>query len=530
MNIPGLVAVLGAGLLLGPALPAQTRITTAREIREEALRPNHSTVGRPLPLAASWNSGGPSGAGFTPGYLLDQIEAGHHLLISFGYPVPPGSLDPNTVSIYRPALERAARLGLPFTLLSGNFADVLCGNDYLQLPPAENPNVIEISGKVRKQLDPMGPVEKWRQAGVWLASSVVLGKLQEWYPDPPLVIFQSNNEESRLNWTEVEQSKRYLEKYGPDRIAAFQRAVVAQGWRERYRAMLDALRAGLKNPNWRKRVIFVGYDAFGPPHYARWDGWQEYALTTEKYISAGPLLWDGGSPSFYLHNWNASTDYNVWSPQGEAQNWVFMQKEALRLNPHFWFELSTWDGEEEKRQKLSEVGPFTPARYGAMVEFGMWLLRPRSVREFRGWTDTLEKGRNWFEPIVAAVDRVYSDETLRRFWRHGELVPNRAHRHPYQLDEIERYAKEDRWFLLDTTADPPRPYGLDTHLPVFAIALVLGKTPRREWLVYAHAPMGDRENVGLMIPGYRQIPADVPVEGRFYLVREGNPKIERVGR
>ena len=40
--------------------------------------------------------------------------------------------------------------------------------------------------------------------------------------------------------------------------------------------------------------------------------------------------------------------------------------------------------------------------------------------------------------------------------------------------------------------------------------------------------MGGRQNVGLTLPGYRQIAADVPVEGRFYLVREGNPKVERV--
>ena len=477
MNIAELAAVLGAGLMFRPALPAQTGITIAKEIREEALRPNHSTVGRPLPVAASWNSGGPSSAGFTPRYLLDQIEAGHHLLVSFGFPSQSGTLDPPTVEYFHPALERAARLDLPFALLGGNFAGVLTGDPYVKLPPAENPNVIEVNGTNRKQLDPHGPVERWRQAGAWLASGVVLEKLQELYPEPPLVIFESNNEESRLNWTEVEQSKRYLEKYGRGRSDGFKRSVVAQGWVERYSAMLGALRAGLKNPIWRKRVIFIAYDAFGPPHYARWDGWQEYALATEKYISAGPVMWDGGSPSFYLHNWNATADYNVWSPQGESLNWVFMQKEALRLNPRFWFELSTWDGEEEKRQKLSEVGPFTPARYGAMVEFGMWLLRPRSVREFRGWTDTLAKGRSWFEPIVAAVDRVYADETLQRFWRHGELVPNRAHRHPYQVDEIERYAKEDRWFLLDTAVDPPRPYGLDTHLPVFAIALVLGKLP-----------------------------------------------------
>ena len=37
-----------------------------------------------------------------------------------------------------------------------------------------------------------------------------------------------------------------------------------------------------------------------------------------------------------------------------------------------------------------------------------------------------------FLEIVTAVDRVYGSETLRRFWRRGRLVANRARRHPYQ--------------------------------------------------------------------------------------------------
>ena len=68
--------------------------------------------------------------------------------------------------------------------------------------------------------------------------------------------------------------------------------------------------------------------------------------------------------------------------------------------------------------------------------------------------------------VLFAVDRVYADKTLEEFWRHGKLIPNRAHRHPYQKDVPKRYHDSDRWFLLDTNLDPPRPWDMHTNIPV----------------------------------------------------------------
>jgi hypothetical protein len=59
-----------------------------------------------------------------------------------------------------------------------------------------------------------------------------------------------------------------------------------------------------------------------------------------------------------------------------------------------------------------------------------------------------------------------------------------------------------------------------TRLPVFALALVLGERPEREWLLYAHAPLGDRQQVGLTIPDFQTVTVDVPVRGAFYRVAE----------
>ena len=298
---------------------------------------------------------------------------------------------------------------------------------------------------------------------------------------------------------------------------------------ERYRALLAGMKEGLRSPVWKERTRFVGYEAFGPPHFARWGGWVEYSLHVPGRINWSPLVWDGGSPSYYVHNWNGSTDYTVWSPQVESMNWIFMQQAAWRLNPRFWFEISTWDGNvkepNDKRAFYAKKGQtYTPERYGGMVRFGMWLLRPRVVREFRGWTELRSLQGPYFLAIVQAVDEVYANPTLRRFWRKGELVANRKQTHPYQVDVPDEYKNEDRWFMLDTSLDPERPWKAGTELPVFALALRLGKTPEREWLVYAHAPVGLKQNVELTIPEYGPVHADVSPAGVFYLVSEKSGK------
>ena len=132
-------------------------------------------------------------------------------------------------------------------------------------------------------------------------------------------------------------------------------------------------------------------------------------------------------------------------------------------------------------------------------------MRPRAVRDFRGWTEpwddvagqegqpAREGGGPYFMAIVKAVDRVHDTPVLRQWWRKGDLVPNRAHPHPYQADIPAEYQQADRWFRLDTALDPPPPWKLTTNLQIFSLALVRGKSPTRQWLVYAHAPLADRK-------------------------------------
>lgn len=533
MKIPALVLFIL--LSLPHAVMAQAPPAVVTGIREEALRSNESNVGRPLPLAGHWNLGEAKN-GFSPAYQMRMIEQGHYLLPWFLMPkVTFNPDDPHWIGYYEASIKRAARLKMPIALIGTQWEAMLSVEDsYVNLPPDQNPNVVMVDGKVKREVSPFGPVGTWYEAGLRWGSSPMMKKLQEWYPDPPLLLFISNNEHVKLQWTKVEEDRRYVKLFGRGRDDNFKRKTVADGWIARYRALQDGIRDGLSNATWKEKSLFIGYDAFGPAHFGRWAGWMEYSLYSRGRVDPWPLAWDGGSPSFYVYNWAAMTDYTVFGPQVETMNWVFMQAEARRLNPRFWFEMSVWDGHEpamenDKRKTYARAGQrYTPERYGGMAQFGMWLLRPRTVREFRGWQDTLEQAESYFLPIVEAVDRVHRNPTLREFWRKGALVANRAGSHPYQTAVPAEYQNVDRWFLLDTSLDPKRPWELGTPLPVFSIALVKGNAPQRQWLVYAHAPLGARQGVQVTIPGFRAVAINVAVGGSFYLVDEKSARARAV--
>ena len=529
------LAVLAA-LACRPAVAADVR-AVAERIRTEAARGNDSPEGRPLPLATHWCTGSHSlSEGFAPVHQIQWIERGRHILPWFHHPRRDAELSEEGRERFRAyfekAIRRAAEMKLPLCFKASQWEKFLSAKPTVELPPEQNPNVVGADGKIQKMVSPFGPVGPWRELGRTYTDNPQMKRLQAWYPDPPLVVFLSNNEHRKLRWHQAETSKRYLAKHGEGKDADFKRKVVADGWIERFRALQQGMRDGLASPRWRQRAIFVGYGAFGPEHLGRWGGWPRYALHSKGRITPYPLMWDGGSPSYYTHDWNPSTDHTVWSPQVEFQNLVFVQREALKLNPRFWVEMSVWDGySPSKPGKKPRNVPtptlyrlkgqtYDPTRYRGFVQFGMWLLRPRAVREFRGWTFPSEEGLPYFGALCDAVDRVHNSATLREWWRKGTLVPNRAHVHHYQAAIPDEWRQVDRWFLLDTSLDPPHPWELFWELRVFALALVRGEKPGRQWLVYAHAPVKARKGVKLTIPEYREITVDVSVGGSFYLLDE----------
>lgn len=530
------------------AQPSQAAKKVANEIRREtALQPN-GPAGRPLPLVSHWNTGG-QGQGWTPQLQVELLEQGHHILPWLGWPRgDPDATEKNSKRFhdyYNSLLNYCRQLRLPICFRGTQWEAMLVEKQYRELPPDECPAVITPEGTVIRKLSPFGPIGPWRNPAMEYVDTPGMKKLQQMYPDPPLVLFVSNNEAPDLRWHQVELSKRYLEKYGSGQSDQFKREVVARGWMERYPVMFQAMREALVSDTWKKNVRFVGYGAFGPSHFGRWSGWKEYSLITDEWTSPDWYIWDGGSPSYYTHNWNDNRDHWVWSTQVQSMSWIFQLKEAWQVNPNFWWEISIWDGNgsgwtpgtkctpemlknSKACQYMEDGQSYTTERYLGWVQFGMWLLRPRVVREFRGSTTPLEPWRPFFERLLFAVNRIWACPTLEEFWRYGKLVANRAYKHPYQEDIPDKYRDVERWFLLDTNLDSPRPWDMHTNIPVFSLALIRDDEGARRWLVYTHSPLKSRQDVTITVPDFGKITVDVTRCGEFYLIDERDKMVTPV--
>lgn len=526
-----LIAALAALLAGGRAYAAApTAAATAATPEQRAIaailrdsNPRIPGAEHPLPLAASWNTG-VRPLGFTPAWQVEQIRRGRYLLPWFWMGTPPADPAKNPgyttvfdATYYGSAIGYLARHRLPLAF---------------DMPPWELllPRVSPVFAKTDASgnplaIAPFGPVSPWYEAGRAWARDPSLLQLQRLYPDPPLVLFISDNESHQL--TPDDLHAPYSVNASP-RIIARRRAI-GDAWIARYRAMIRGFRDGLVAPGWRAHALFIGYDAFVTPAMGRWGGWGAYSLYVPGRTEPWPYAWEGASVSYYVHNWAPDSDYTVWSPEIEAMNYVPVLSEVRRTEPDFWFELSTWDGQEpgQPTDKLlfyaNRGQTYTPDRYGGMVQFGMWLLRPRVVREFRNWTDDRIRFGPYFDRIMDAVARVHRDPVLRRFWRQGRLVENPLGGHPYEAALTPELASRPRWFLLDSPANPPRPWQLTTPLAVYSLALVRGRAPHREWLVYAFSPLQHSAIVPVRIPGGPEVRVQTAQRGAFTRIEEDNP-------
>lgn len=509
-------------------------VKTALEISREARLSSSSPQGNPLPLIGSWNQGELPNT-YDPKYQLDLIEKGHHLYPWFHIDVPGMKTDIKVEDYYEESLGRLIKLKLPVTLISSQWERLLTDqNKYLKLPAPINPNVVSISGKIMKKVSPMGDENHWEEVGREWANMKWVREFQSRYHNPSSIIFLSNNEHKKLSWVDADQDYRFVKQYGSSTNKKERNEVFSRRWLSLYRSLQNGMRNGLINENWKRKIVFVGYNAFGPSVMGRWPAWDKYSIETLDSGSVWPLVWDGASLPFYTHNWDLSTDYNVWGPMVGAHNWVLMKEDALANNPDFWLEISIWDGYQPKKSNdkrkyyTSQGQEYGPKRYGGMVKYAMWLLRPRLVREFRNPDQTIAETEHYFMELVEAVDSIYDSDDLSRFWRKGELVANNKHKHPYQDNIPDKYKSRERWFLLDTNYDQRRPWNLHTEIPVFVIAHLLGSPPNREWLLYSFSPLGNRENVLVNIPHYKTVEISAFKQGGYYLVSERNNSIEQI--
>lgn len=435
--------------------------TVVETIRAEAIKPSRGDEGRPLPLAGHWHS-----RSFPLTEQLALIDSGKYILPFMGWPK-------NNDSEVPEGFERLAEEELPFTMIYGQQLT----KRFFEWDAGWEDAVLTDDGK----LNPDGPTSAWKRLGRTWTDHDAMKKLQDIYPDPPLVQFVSNNE-------------RYQAIDGAD-------------YSEQNKALFEGIREGLRESAWKENSMVLGYQGIWPP-------------------------WDGGMDPYYQRDWKPNRKImNFFSVQTVQMNSVPMIEALLKNNPEQWYELIFWNGSEKKQQQYEEagLGRTTPARYRGWIQFGMWLMTPRVARQWNNFSrDRLDENGYWpnMQEIIKAVNATHNDSVLKRFWRHGDLVPNTKYENKWAPGWLgDRWLKENRFFLLDTSEHPSgTPAGWmgwdkNTKIPVFALARKIGQGSSREWLIYAHAPMGDRQNVEIEIPEYGTVTVDsVREEGRFYHV------------
>jgi hypothetical protein len=445
-------------------------------------------VDRELPLAASWNVGIWE-SGFHPNWQIETLvkEQGHMILPWFG--MPKGDSWDQNKSYFENPLRFCAQHHLPISFRATQWENRLLKQ--ADRPAADNPCLVRPDGNVTELLSPFGPVDSWYKVGFSFHDDPLVRKLQEIYPDPPLVLIFSNNEPKIANKVNPGNSARLAEllrERGIDSAdAAAAEALVEEAWKIRYEAMIRGLRDAFVSQAWKDNSVFIPYGMFNN------DSGYRDIMDWHK-----PHAWDGTSTHVYVSDWDWRRDWKVGSPQSEAAAVHASVNQVRRTKPDFFREMSVWHdgGGVVKQIEYKRDGTYTDARYYGMTQFLLWSIRPQIIREFRGSRERRADVGRRFYLILNMVGRVHEQDVLRDFWLNGRLVTNPPD------SPRPRGVPPEHWAILpaDVNAKVNWRDKNDT-VAVFASALVKGDVGNREWLVFAHAPEGDRTGVVVGVPG-----------------------------
>ena len=486
-----------------------------QEITTEALKAFSDTTEHALPLLSHWNVGIPEFTdAMNPMYMIGRIEQGEHILVSW-------KLDPyyaNTIgnSYYEESIKKAAELQLPLVFIVPAPESALTQDSYYKnLPKGDNPNVVDENNNTLDKLSPFGPDERWNEVGNQWSTTTLMTQLQEWYPNPPLVIFVSEDEAAKLSWNEVSISSRYLEYYDVGNTDDnFTRVLVGGKWIEKYRQMQNGFKEGFTEPAWKNNVKFISYNKLSD-NFGKSSDWIDSATVTNQYVNLWPLTTDGTTIDFDLTG--TKTDTIVNSPHVLANNLPFMLKEAKNKNPNFAYQLNIDDN-----SKIADT-----ARYRGLTQFALWFLRPNIIRQKSSATTRAEL-EPMFQELADSVKLIHYNPEIAEFWKNGELVSNGD---SYLNNNIpEQYQDDPRWFLLDADVNPARPWLDSTNIKVWSFALVKGEAPNREWLLYVQSPEGDISNVSISIFNGENILINSSKDGSFYSLSENNTPLEIISK
>lgn len=479
------------------------------DVSESTVNLIKNSLNEKLPLAGSWNANT-----FDQDWQINSlISSGHVIMPWFIFYEGNESWDSIKGRNEKP-LEFVSRNKLPISFKQNQFEMRMIDRGWCSRPEGQNPCYQKLDGTfVTNQLGVLEPTELWYQIGYEMGSQPWLKKFQEIYPDPPLVILLDNHEPS-LN-DDLLNSKQYIDKYGNDsryKDQDFMDQIKKNAWKEKYEARFRGFRDALISENWKRNLKDVPYKG--------------YFRHASEVIQKSEQGWGGISASSYTLRYMGDRDYLVMGPQVEAGNLRLGCEETKRnLNPNFHCEILTSYGDFSAVQGLEiEKQTFTPERYRGTTQFVLWESKPDTFREWRSWS-TPRNGIYglFFNILLNSVDRIYYIPVLNRFYKEGKLVPNKK---SSCLTE-QQYSDKDNFFILDSDANQGLSWGnCGSVVNVYSLALVIGESPNRQWLLYTHAPLGTRENVSIIIPDYKEIRVPKSEEGgSFYLIDESQNSI-----
>ena len=542
--------------------------SAAADIAHWATLPADGPAGHPMPLTGSWNIGrwyqqpwkgwGQGGdstrkpsvkdrkpQAWDPTYFTELIQQGHHVLPSFPDPMTRGAPEGGLTRLgvrFEPALEYCAKHKLPIAFRDWNLADNVAKHEK-GLPNEESARFI-VNGKQKgRKASPIGAIERWREFGRAWGGSGFTQAMAKIYPDPPLIVYLNNNEAGEIRARDIdENATRFVEKYGADLPNARKAEILHEGYRERYQALFAAAREAAPE-GWVPAMRFVAYNAFPWPKLRGVTPLQikDYDQLPSRFHEWS--YFDGAMPEFYNNQWQVGrgkTDFSCWSPQAESTTYAPMARDVFKVDPDYYFGAIGWEGGIPGRRGTSAnayaTGDFGGGavkkwdfdRYQGMLQFGLWAMRPRVLREFRGGATRDAYYQKTWELYIEAVDRVWERQDLQPFWKFGKLVENpEIIWQPGNAD----YCQLEHWYMLHCDANPPAKTWPkiftrgSVKLRVQAMALVLGEAPERRWMVYAHAPLGAVKNAGIKLPDYGTLDVSVSRTGSFYVVNEADKSV-----
>lgn len=486
--------------------------TMAISITAEALKSFSDSKEYALPLVSHWNLGIPEYTeAMDPMYMIGRIEFGEHILVS--WKLDPYYNDSISSAYYEESVKKAAELQLPLVFVLPAPESALTKDAfYRSLDKEENPNVINANGEVVLKLSPFGLDSTWNEVGEQWSSTSLMAQLQEWYPNPPLVIFVSEDEADKLLWSEVDLSIRYTTSVTEEKDDNFKRTLVGAQWIEKYRQMHEGFKQGFTQNAWKENVKFITHNKLSD-NVGLTNSWIDDATLTNNYMNIWPLTADGVTVDFDLTG--TKSDQTADAPHILANNLPFMLDEAKAVNPNFSYQLNL-----NANAKIDD-----PARYRGLTQFALWFLRPSTIRQASEQTERAEL-EVMFQEVADSVELIHYNEILADFWKNGELVNSGVSDLNQNIPE--QYANDPRWFLLDVDKNPTRPWADDVEIPVWAFALVKGEAPNREWLIYVQSPDESIENITLTIPRHEDVLVTSSTNGNFYVIGELNTQVDAI--